>query len=122
MINFKNNDIKHEKNNPKHKEKNNLKYKAVIFDFDYTLADSSRGVYESVYYALNKMGYSCPGYEEVCKTIGLHLSQTFAVLTGNENNDDATKFRDYFKERADQVMAEKQLSLMKSDRLLSILY
>lgn len=87
----------------------NLKYKAVIFDFDYTLADSSKGVYESVLYALNKMGYSCPEYDKVCKTIGLHLSQTFAVLTDNENDDDAVEFRGYFKEIADQVMAEKTI-------------
>ena len=86
-----------------------IEVKAVIFDFDYTLADSSKGVYESVLYALNKMGYSCPEYEKVCKTIGLHLSQTFAVLTGNENDEDAVEFRSYFKERADQVMAEKTI-------------
>lgn len=89
--------------------KDNLKYKAVIFDFDYTLADSSRGVYESVCHALNKMGYSCPEYEEVCKTIGLHLSRTFAVLTGNENDEDAVRFMAYFKEKADQIMSEKTI-------------
>jgi len=34
-----------------------IKYKAVFFDFDYTLADSSKAVIECINYALQKMGY-----------------------------------------------------------------
>ena len=33
-------------------------YKAVIFDFDYTLADSSQGVYQCIHYALERLGFS----------------------------------------------------------------
>lgn len=32
-------------------------YKAVVFDFDYTLGDSTNGIVISVNYALNKIGY-----------------------------------------------------------------
>jgi len=31
-----------------------IKYKAVFFDFDYTLADSSKAVIECINYALQK--------------------------------------------------------------------
>ena len=81
-------------------------YLAVIFDFDYTLADSSEGVYECVSYALKEMGYDCPGYEKICRTIGLPLSEIFAVLTNNSLTSDAEIFRKLFKERADQIMVD----------------
>lgn len=35
-----------------------IKYKAVFFDFDYTLADSSKAVIECINYALQKNGLS----------------------------------------------------------------
>ena len=33
--------------------------KAIIFDFDYTLGDSAKGIALSINYALNKLGYVC---------------------------------------------------------------
>ena len=36
--------------------KMNDKYKLVLFDFDYTLADSSKGATSCINYALGKMG------------------------------------------------------------------
>lgn len=44
------------------------------------------------------------------------------VLTVNENNNDADKFRNYFKERADQVMAEKTIIFNEVRPALSILH
>ena len=32
--------------------------KAIIFDFDYTLGDSTEGIVASVNYALEKLGYA----------------------------------------------------------------
>lgn len=81
-------------------------YKAVIFDFDYTLADSSKGVCECVSYSLKEMGYDCPGHEKICRTIGLPLNKVFAGLTDNSQPADAEMFRKLFKERADQVMVD----------------
>jgi len=47
-----------------------IKYKAVFFDFDYTLADSSKAVIECINYALQKMGYPESSPESICRTIG----------------------------------------------------
>ena len=35
-----------------------MRYKGLIFDFDYTLGDSTEGIVASVNYALEKLGYA----------------------------------------------------------------
>lgn len=53
--------------------------KAVLFDFDYTLGDSSSGIVISVNYALNKLAYPPAEPQVVCSTIGLSLPETFCA-------------------------------------------
>ena len=60
-------------------------FQAVIFDFDYTLADSSQGAIECINFALTEMGLDCVPAEAACRTIGLSLSETF--LTLGEHHD-----------------------------------
>lgn len=81
-------------------------FKAIIFDFDYTLGDSTNGVVLSVNYALEKLGFDIKNIEEIRKTIGLSLKETFSVLTGSDNGEEAEKFSKYFKEKADSVMVD----------------
>ncbi|MBN1997590.1 HAD-IA family hydrolase [candidate division KSB1 bacterium] len=83
-----------------------MKIKTILFDFDYTLADSSRGVFECVNYALERMGLPKFSYADVCKTIGLSLPNTYFYLTHRDNEDEIKKFKNLFIERADQVMVE----------------
>lgn len=80
--------------------------KAVIFDFDYTLGDSTKGIVLSVNYALDRLGYREREREEIKKTIGLSLKDTYAVLTGKSDIQEAELFADYFKEKADLVMVD----------------
>ena len=54
-----------------------MDYKAVIFDFDYTLGDCTNGIVFSVNYALDKLGYSEHNVSEIKKTVGLSLKETF---------------------------------------------
>ena len=62
---------------------------AVIFDFDYTLGDSTEGIVQSVNYALAKLGAGQSEAEEIRKTIGLSLHDTYQVLTGDVRADRA---------------------------------
>ena len=39
-----------------------LRFKTVIFDFDYTLADSSQGATECIRYALERLGLPREAY------------------------------------------------------------
>lgn len=80
--------------------------KAVIFDFDYTLGDSTNGIVLSANYALEKLGYANRSLEEIKKTIGLSLKETFRALTKNDSEDEAEKFAALFREKADIVMTE----------------
>lgn len=81
-----------------------MQYKAVIFDFDYTLGDSTEGIISSANYALEKMGYEPAEREEIRKTIGLSLPETYAALTGDRKPEKGEEFRSYFVEKADEIM------------------
>lgn len=81
-----------------------MQYKAVIFDFDYTLGDSTDGIILSANYALEKMGYEPAEREEIRKTIGLSLPETYAALTGDKKPEKGEEFRSYFVEKADEIM------------------
>lgn len=78
----------------------------VIFDFDYTLGDSAKGIHLSINYALEKLGYPIRSLEEIRTTIGLSLKDTFRALTSIGNVDEAAKFSLLFKEKADSIMVE----------------
>jgi phosphoglycolate phosphatase len=78
----------------------------LLFDFDYTLADSSAGIIECVNYALQEMGFKKAGRKEICKLIGLTLDDTFIKLTDLQQEDRIGEFKALFKERADEVMTD----------------
>jgi len=81
-------------------------YKAVIFDFDYTLGDSTNGIVLSINYALENLGYMERTVDEIKPTIGLSLKDTFRTLTGNSGENAAVSFAKLFRERADSVMTD----------------
>lgn len=80
--------------------------KAVIFDFDYTLGDTTDGIVSSINYALKKLGFGGRAEKEIKKTVGLSLKDTFFALTGEQNEEQAEQFSNYFREQADLVMVE----------------
>ena len=80
--------------------------KTIIFDFDFTLADSSIPIVECVNYGLRGLGLPKASSDEIGRTIGLHLSEALVVLAGEEQQPNADKFLALFGERADQIMAD----------------
>lgn len=80
--------------------------KAIIFDFDYTLGDSTNGIALSINYALEQLNYPTKSIEEIKRTIGLSLKETYYKLTSNNNAQEAEQFARLFKEKADQVMVD----------------
>ncbi len=91
----------------------------MIFDFDYTLADSSMGVLECVNHALRKMGLPTARAEDIKETIGMSLPDTLANLTGRENEEGSEEFSRLFIERADEVMADMTDVLDDVPRIIS---
>ncbi len=78
--------------------------KAVIFDFDYTLADSSEGAFECINFALDEMGLNRVSAEAACRTIGLSLHETFLTLGEHHEPHRCEEFHQLFVRRADDVM------------------
>ena len=78
---------------------------SVIFDFDYTLADSSQGAIECINFALREMRLDGVSDEAACRTIGLSLAETFLTLGEHHEPHRCDEFHRLFVQRAEQVMA-----------------
>jgi phosphoglycolate phosphatase len=72
--------------------KNRLKFTSVIFDFDYTLADSSGGEVECVNYALRTMNLPPASTPDIRTMIGVSLPETFRRLTQDPNASRSNSF------------------------------
>ena len=79
---------------------------AIIFDFDYTLADSSKPVVDCVSYAFGELGLPTPSEDAIRRTIGLTLNDTLIALVGETHKDTTDRFFQLFVDRADQVMVD----------------
>ena len=79
--------------------------RAVIFDFDYTLADSSQGAIECINFALDQMGLARVSDEAACRTIGLSLHETFLTLGDHHEPQRCGEFYRLFVQRAEEVMS-----------------
>ena len=76
----------------------------IVFDFDYTLADSSKPVIECVSYALSGVGLPAASDDDIRRTIGLSLPESLARLTGPQDQGAVDRFCELFVRRADEVM------------------
>jgi phosphoglycolate phosphatase len=84
----------------------NTNFNSVIFDFDYTLADSSGGEVECVNYALRAMNLPPAANSEIHAMIGVSLPETFRRLTRVTNQTGTDEFVELFIKRADEVMLD----------------
>lgn len=74
----------------------------ILFDLDGTLTDSGLGITRSVAYALEKLGYKAPGYDELKKFIGPPLGDSFEMYYGftpEQVEEGLLLFREYFSEK-----------------------
>ncbi|MGI6366970.1 MAG: HAD family hydrolase [Anaerolineae bacterium] len=79
--------------------------RAILFDFDYTLGDSSRAAVDCMRHALRQMGLPDRDPETCARTIGLSLRDTLVALAGPEAAEQFDTFHRYFRQRADEIMA-----------------
>lgn len=82
-----------------------MQTRAVIFDFDYTLADSSSGIILCMNHALRELGLPAADPDRIRQTIGLSLEDTLIALAGPEAAPQAAEFTRLYVERADEVVA-----------------
>ena len=79
------------------------KYKAVFFDFDYTLGDASECIVAGFLYAFEQMGLPLPEEEAVRGTIGMTLENAYTLLTGDERPEERKRFHDLYVEKANPL-------------------
>ncbi len=82
------------------------KYSAYVFDFDLTLADSSKGILICFKHVLKKFGYAIPDDTVIYNTIGLTLYEAFDVLTCVESNPKCEEMRIEYVKKADDEMVK----------------
>ncbi len=97
-------------------------YGIYLFDFDYTLADATNGIVESANHALLKMGFPMPARDEIRRTVGMSLSDSFTFLTKNEEPGLKTMYVRLFKEKADEVMTQNTQLYPETIQVLNYLH
>ena len=81
-----------------------MDYKTYLFDFDYTLADSSRGIVTCFRNVLNRHGYNTVTDESIKRTIGKTLEKSFSILTGVIDNEQLAGLKKEYRKEADTHM------------------
>ena len=94
---------------------------AVLFDFDFTLADSSAGIITCINYGLSEMGLGESSAEDIMKTIGLYIPEALVVLKGEQYRPLGEEFMKHFTHKADEVMVEDTFFLPGAESVLKAL-
>jgi phosphoglycolate phosphatase len=81
-------------------------FDAVVFDFDFTLADSFRGIVVCANHALQVMGLPPTTPDKIRKTVGYSLPESLVRLAGEEHSARGGEYMRLFVEKADEVMAD----------------
>ena len=79
---------------------------AILFDFDFTLADSSAGIITCINYALSEMGLDESSTDDIIKTVGLYIPEALVALKGEQYRPRGQEFMDLFTHKANDVMVE----------------
>lgn len=79
-------------------------YKAYLFDFDYTLADSSRGIVMCFRNVLAMHGHDGISDGSIKRTIGKTLEESFTILTGIDDKETLAAYRKEYVAQADRLM------------------
>ena len=98
-----------------------MKYKAVVFDFDLTLADSTKGIYMCYKHTLKEFGYEIPTDEAIFKTIGMTLEQGFDQLTGSHDEERNFRMKQVYVKKADEVMVKNTFFYENTLAILQVL-
>ena len=79
-------------------------YQTYLFDFDYTLADSSKGIVMCYRNVLERHGHTGISDEQIKRTIGKTLVDSFAILSGITDTDTLEIYRKEYVKEADKYM------------------
>ena len=81
-----------------------MRYTTYLFDFDYTLADSSKGIVTCFRNVLTRHGYIQVTDDAIKRTIGKTLEESFSILTGIKNENILLDVKKEYTKEADTYM------------------
>ena len=93
-------------------------FKAVCFDFDYTLADCTDSIVAGFQHGLTRLGWPSPDRETVRKTVGFMLEDSYSMLTGDLDPARQAEFRALFTEVARDLQIKDTVLLPGGEELL----
>ncbi|HLW10794.1 MAG TPA: HAD-IA family hydrolase [Fermentimonas sp.] len=96
-------------------------YDTYIFDFDYTLADSSKGIIYCFNHVLEKHGFNNISEERIKRTIGMTLQNSFKVLTGENDMDKIFAYVKEYVKTADGCMTDNTVLFPETTEVLETL-
>lgn len=95
-----------------------MSYTTYLFDFDYTLADSSRGIVTCFRNVLNRHGYIKPTDEDIKRTIGKTLEDSFSILSGVTDAQQLADFKKEYVKEADTHMTVNTVLFLETKSVL----
>lgn len=81
-----------------------MAYRGFVFDFDYTLVDSSEAIITCFRDVLDRHGHARPTDYEIKRTIAYSIKDGFTMLAGITDPDVLEQYRSEYKIKADEVM------------------
>lgn len=84
-------------------------YTTYLFDFDYTLADSSKGIVECFHIVLDRNKWLNISDDAIKRTIGMTLEDSFAQLTGINDRDRLSALKQEYIIEADRIMSDRTI-------------
>lgn len=83
-----------------------MQYKTYLFDFDYTLANSEKGIVMCFELLLAQNHYPAKSQREIKQTIGLFMPEAISLLTGESDKNILSRLQEQYSVFADRYMTE----------------
>lgn len=96
-------------------------YRNFLFDFDLTLADSSKGIILCYTNVLRDNGFFSVTPQEICRTIGKTLVESFHIMTGIDDPERLEELRLAYTRQADVHMNRNTVFFEDTLRMLPLL-
>ena len=96
-------------------------YNTYIFDFDYTLADSSKGIVLCFKHVLKEHEHANVSDEEIKRTIGMTLENAFNALTRVTDKEKLAIYVKEYVKKADGCMTENTVLFPETAKVLMTL-
>lgn len=95
-----------------------MKYKAVFFDFDYTLGDSTIPIVIGYRKGFAALGWPEPTVEQVRHTVGMTLANGYTMLTGDADPENHKEFFRQFQLAVGEIAEGEGARIMEEETKL----